>query len=110
MFPGEKKKKSYLADVQRLNKSSFGRQRIKTKQQQIFKLPNETKAEFIPKGIPDETKPLFSGLTHDSGWARTHDSLEVRQGVKLVFQSPFTALHKTFNTSCGKGRWELRYR
>lgn len=107
MFPGEKKK-SYLAEVQRLNKSSLGQQRKET--QQIFKLPNATKAEFFPKGIPDETKPSFSGLTHDSRWARTHNSLEVRRGVKLVFQSPFTALHKTFNTSCGKGRWELRYR
>lgn len=103
-----KKKKSYLAEVQRLNKSSLAQQR-KKKQQQIFKVPNATKAEFIPKGIPDGSQTIVC-WSHDSRWVRTHNSLEVRQGVKLVFQSLFTALHKTFNTSCGKGRWELRYR
>lgn len=48
-----------------------------------------------PKQISSQKAFRMKPNNH-SRWARTHNSLEVRQGVKLVFQSPFTALHKKF--------------
>jgi len=58
IYVSRRKKISYLAEVQRLNKSSLAQQRKKKKQQHIFRVPNATKAAFIPKGILDESQTI----------------------------------------------------
>lgn len=59
IYVSRRKKKSYLAEVQRLNKSSLASKEKKRKQQQTFKVPNVTKAVFIPKGILDESQTII---------------------------------------------------